>query len=125
MLWRLGVLPRGAQEDAVLIQAMEQALTDSAYPVDRFFFDWRGGDLRIEATDYAAPAFDAFRHAIAAYVPNEPLDHAYWADTEPCGMLIDEVEAIWAPIAEHDDWARFEAKVASIRAMGDALRVAN
>ena len=29
-------------------------------------------------------------------------------------MLIDEVEAIWAPIAEHDDWSAFDAKLARI-----------
>ena len=36
-------------------------------------------------------------------------------------MLIDEVEAIWAPIAANDDWSLFDAKIASIRAMGAAL----
>jgi hypothetical protein len=36
-------------------------------------------------------------------------------------MLIDEVEAIWAPIAAADDWSALHAKVAAIRAMGAAL----
>ncbi len=36
-------------------------------------------------------------------------------------MLIDEVEAIWASIAQSDDWAPLEAKVAAIRRMGEAL----
>ena len=36
-------------------------------------------------------------------------------------MLIDEVEAIWSAIAEHDDWAPFEAKIAAVRRMGDAM----
>ena len=36
-------------------------------------------------------------------------------------MLIDEVEAIWAAIAEHDDWAPLAAKIAAVRAMGAAL----
>jgi hypothetical protein len=35
-------------------------------------------------------------------------------------MHIDEVEAIWAAIAERDDWEPLYAKVAAIRAMGDA-----
>jgi hypothetical protein len=35
-------------------------------------------------------------------------------------MLIDEVEALWAPIAEHDDWAPLNAKIAAIRRMGEA-----
>lgn len=125
MLWRLGVVPRGAEEDVALVQAMEQGLTGSKHAIDRFFFDWSGGDLRVEAPEYAAPSFDTFRDAIAPYVPTKPLDHLYWSGSAPCGMLIDEVEAIWLPITEHDDWTRFETKVASIRAMGDALRVAN
>ena len=37
-------------------------------------------------------------------------------------MHIEEVEAIWAPIARDDDWGAFEAKVAAVRRMGDALR---
>jgi len=36
-------------------------------------------------------------------------------------MLIDEVVAIWAPIAEADDWSRFHAKIAAVRRMGEAL----
>lgn len=36
-------------------------------------------------------------------------------------MLIDEVEAIWAPIAERDDWTLLHDKVARVRAMGRAL----
>ena len=39
-------------------------------------------------------------------------------------MLIDEVEAIWARIAEADDWSLFEAKIAAVRRLGDAMRKA-
>ena len=35
-------------------------------------------------------------------------------------MLIDEVEEIWAAIADHDDWAPFNAKISAIRRMGEA-----
>jgi len=38
-------------------------------------------------------------------------------------MLIDEVEAIWAAIAERDDWSMFEAKIVAIRRFGDAMKV--
>ena len=31
-----------------------------------------------------------------------------------------EVEAVWAPIAEADDWSAFEAKVARVRLQGEA-----
>ena len=39
-------------------------------------------------------------------------------------MLIDEVEALWAPIAERDDWSVYEAKLARIAEMADAYGTA-
>jgi hypothetical protein len=36
-------------------------------------------------------------------------------------MHIEEVEAIWSAIAEHDDWGPLEAKVAAVRRMGEAM----
>ncbi len=38
-------------------------------------------------------------------------------------MLIDEVEALWAPIAEADNWSLFEAKLTQLAEMRDALRL--
>jgi hypothetical protein len=36
-------------------------------------------------------------------------------------MLIEEVEALWAAIAERDDWSLFEAKLTQLEEMRDAL----
>jgi hypothetical protein len=36
-------------------------------------------------------------------------------------MHIAEVEAIWAPIAEADDWTFLENKVRQIRQLGEAM----
>ena len=41
--------------------------------------------------------------------PHHNLDHPYFARERPRSMLIDEMEATWAPIAERDDWSLFEA----------------
>ena len=38
-------------------------------------------------------------------------------------MLINEVEAIWKPIADDDDWAAFEGKLADIAEMRAAYAV--
>jgi hypothetical protein len=35
-------------------------------------------------------------------------------------MLIDEVEAIWKPIADSDDWSVFHAKLEAIDQMREA-----
>ncbi|MEO0833171.1 MAG: selenoprotein O, partial [Pseudomonadota bacterium] len=47
--------------------------------------------------------------------------HAYFNRSTPVTLLIDEVEALWAPIADNDDWTAFEKKIADIRLMGEAL----
>lgn len=119
---RLGVRSRGVQQDFALIEAMEKALRGSGAALDRFWFDWRGGSLRRESALYDGPDFADFRQLVAGFEAAVSLDHNYWSDDAPCGMLIDEVEAIWAPIAEHDDWSALYAKVDAIRRMGEAYR---
>ena len=121
ILWRLGVVSRGFEADFALVQAIERALSGSGVEIDSFFFDWRGGRLRRENTNYAHEAFAAFREAIAGYEPAAPLSHPYWSDPAPCAMHIEEVEAIWEPIATRDDWSLRYAKVEAIRRMGAAL----
>jgi len=37
--------------------------------------------------------------------------------------VIEEVEALWAPIAERDDWTLFEAKLAEIDSLKQALGI--
>ena len=116
LLWRLGVEPRGTQADRELVRAWERALHSTAAPLDRTFFDAFGGVL---PASYGEP-WAEMRAALAGYKPRKDRSGAYWAG-EPCSMLIDEVEAIWARIAEADDWSALHAKVAAIRAMGAAL----
>ena len=122
ILARLGVVSRDEEEDFALLGAMETALTETDTPIDRFFFDWRGGRLRAGTDAYADPRFDAFREIAAGFTPATTPDHPYWSDPAPCGMDIAEVEALWAPIAERDDWAPLQAKILTIRRMGQAMR---
>ncbi|MBX9859417.1 MAG: YdiU family protein [Sphingomonas sp.] len=115
MLWRLGVIPRGTSDVAV-IEAIERGLRASAAPLAEFFHASFGGRI----PDALGDAFAEARAALAEYRPRKPRDEAFWSGPA-CAMLIDDVEAIWAAIAEADDWAPFEAKVAAIRQMGAAL----
>ncbi|WP_010183884.1 protein adenylyltransferase SelO [Sphingomonas sp. PAMC 26605] len=115
ILWRLGVVPRDATRDRALVQAIERGLRTSGMAIDRFYFDAFGGITPDGA------AFDELRAALEPYAQRKTRDHAYWHG-EPCAMLIDEVEAIWAAIDQRDDWAPFDAKIAQIRTMGEALR---
>ncbi|MET0307720.1 MAG: protein adenylyltransferase SelO family protein [Sphingomonas sp.] len=118
ILWRLGVGPRNPEQDRALAQAVEQTLAATDTPIDRFYFDAFGGKL---PDNYGEP-FAALRVLLAPYSPRKSRNHPYWSDSDPCAMLIDEVEAIWARIAGQDDWSALYAKVAAIRRMGEALQ---
>ncbi len=107
--WRLGIAPRDEEANARLVAASEKALRETGMAPDAFFFAHRGGR---EAQGELAEALHGFQ-AVAS-------DHPYWRDDTPQSMLIEEVEAIWSAIAEHDDWQPLEHKVAALRRMGEA-----
>jgi len=119
VLARLGVAPLDADGDRALAKAILTALASKAVEIDRFFFDWRGGRI---------PNDPRYNKAVFRELPQllngreRPPGHDYWSDSQPCCLHIEEVEAIWAPIAQHDDWSAFEAKVAAIRRLGEAMR---
>ena len=116
ILWRLGLTPRDPAIDRAFVQTIEPVLRGTETSIDQFFFDGFGGAL----PDRYGEPWNEVRAALAGYSPRADRSHPYWAG-EPCSMLIDEVEAIWAAIAEQDDWAPFHAKIAAIREMGAAL----
>jgi uncharacterized protein YdiU (UPF0061 family) len=118
LLARLGVLRSDEAKDRALASATLKALRSKAVGIDRFFFDWRGGRVP-KAGLYQDEAFQDLRSALEGR--QRPLAHAYWSDPKPCSMLIDEVEAIWAAIADRDDWAPFNMKIEAIRRLGDAM----
>jgi uncharacterized protein YdiU (UPF0061 family) len=116
MLSRLGVTRGG--NDREVAGALIRALGTRAQPIDRIFFDWRGGQDP-GAERYPA---DQFRQLATLLEGRErPKSHPYWSDDEPCSMHIEEVEAIWSAIAERDDWQPFNNKVNAIRRMGEAM----
>jgi uncharacterized protein YdiU (UPF0061 family) len=116
MLRRLGVQP---SEDGPLIAgALVRALATRARPIDRIFFDWRGGR---DPGPELYPG-DEFRKLASLLDGRQsPVSHPYWSDPEPCSMHIDEVEVIWSAIAERDDWQPFHNKVKAVRRMGEAM----
>ena len=124
MLMRLGVRAMGDARDVALVEALVAGLQATQMPLDRFWFDWRGGARRgtseADAT-YALPAFAPFVAQVAAYAPSVSTGHPYWSDPAPCGLPIAEVEALWAPIAERDDWEPLNAKLAAIARLGAAM----
>ena len=128
LLARLGVKLKGDKDDDALLTLINNFMLREKLGYERFFFDWYGGGASAaragqspDAKHYEADA--ELSAALKSYEPLRPdtLNHPYFRGDAPCTMLIDEVEALWAHIAERDDWAPLNAKITAIRHMADAL----
>jgi hypothetical protein len=122
---RLGVMPRGPGDDAGLVQAAFHAFGEGGERLrwEPFFFDWFCGEegraLSGPRGDlYEEAGFADFRRRLAGYAPERPerLADPYFARPEPEELLYEQIEALWAPIAQDDDWSAFHAKLAGIEA---------
>ncbi len=129
---RLGLVRSGGGDFTFVVDLL-QWMTASGVPFERFFFDWfcgRASAHRAEASPfsrlYAAPEFSSLMAQLTSFEPLHPLrlGKAYF-NGDPCTMLIDEVEAIWAAIAERDDWSALSAKLVAIATMREGLALAN
>ena len=132
MLRRLGLSARDEDSNNAFVTALFGFLSASKAPYEQFFFDWRGGSLSAEraargpsADFYATDAFRPLADLLETFGPSDDvnLDHPYFAREKPRTMLIDEMEAIWAPIAERDDWALFHQTLSEIAEMRAAYGI--
>ncbi len=125
---RLGVERTGA-DDFEFVGDLLQWMAASGAPYEQVFYDWFCGQASEKRADkspaaefYMQEKFSGIHNRLAAMTPvrSERLAHPYFEKTAPCTMLIDEVEAIWADIAENNDWAPLEAKIKTISDMREA-----
>jgi uncharacterized protein YdiU (UPF0061 family) len=132
---RLGLVERSphvvvdtATEDDLLL-AVFNFLGASQVGFEQFFFDWYGGLASrdramksVEAAKYAGLEFDKLMIVLSEWpaVPEAAarLKDDYFKRERPTTLLIDEIEAIWEPIARTDDWSKFDAKIEDLRMMG-------
>ena len=124
-LARLGVQTLGEAADQRLLDTTLALLREGGEALrwEPLFFDWFGGFASsaralqgARGKLYQGEAFDAFRFALFEHAPDRPerLEAPMFAAGEPEGMLIDEVEAIWAAIDTGDDWAPLQDKLARL-----------
>ena len=125
LLNRLGLARGEAAAEVAFANALFRAIAEGGDRLrwEPLFFDWFCGDearaLGSPRGDiYAGEAFAEFRSLLAGFQAERPerLADPYFAGAEPQELLYDEIEAIWAPIAERDDWSAFQAKLAGIEA---------
>ncbi|MFZ2028938.1 MAG: YdiU family protein [Vitreimonas sp.] len=134
MFARLKLQPGDAEDDLGFLQTVFNWLTESQAGFEQFFHDWIGGEASAtraaqspQSALYNHEGFAVVRQGfekrtrsdLGALLSTPPLQRA-----TPVSMVIDEVERIWAAIAERDDWSPFETKLADIREMRDTLGLA-
>lgn len=126
---RLGLVSAGEQTDLELVEALMRFMGSSQAPYEQVLFDWYGGMASAEraaknpnADFYTHDDFAQLKKMLSGYAPHPDLQlaHPYFARPKPRTMLIDELEAIWAPIAENDDWQAFEDALTDIALMQEA-----
>jgi serine/tyrosine/threonine adenylyltransferase len=115
-LWRLGLKPLDHEQNRDLIAAAECAMIHGQVPIDTFFHRFRA-----DAMPNNAPEVAEFlkRAKVFERTPNAAPE--YWENTSVESMHIDEVEAIWAAIADGDNWRPLFDKIAEIRRLSRAI----
>lgn len=126
ILDRLALKSEGDTADGEFVAKLFEVLYETKAPYEQLFFDWRGGRLSEaraaespSAAIYASDAFAPLRGMLTSREPTAAhnLDHPYFARETPRTMLIDEMEALWAPIAEQDEWSSFNTALNEIEEM--------
>lgn len=133
MFARLDLVEGDFDADMQFLQRVFDWLTETQAGWDQFFHDWHGGGASAaraaqspQAERYAAPDFADVRDGLfkrTAPGSGEALALAYFQRATPHTLLIDDVEALWAPIAERDDWGAFETKLSQIAELKAALDI--
>ena len=122
MQWRLGVVfdEEDPARDAALARDIFGAAKQSQCGFDQMFHDLYGGKARVDG--YDDDCWRPVLEALQAAKPRNPaaLDHPHFQSAKAVSMTIDEVEAIWAPIAVSDDWSLLSDKIAAIHQMRHA-----
>lgn len=124
-LRRLNLKSKGVEEDSQLLTSFFNFLESSKALYEQTFFDFFGGrdSMRWQNSPqkdlYRGEVFETFHKAFQNFeVENRALStHEYFKNPKPCTLLIDEIEALWKPIEDHNNWLPFEEKIKQIRAL--------
>ena len=128
---RLGVRSGDVGAEQALVSAAFRALAAGGAELrwEPFFHDWFGGEASAEralqgprGALYRTAPFTAFHDLVRDFEPDRPerLASPVFARSEPEELLIDEIEGLWAAIADRDDWEPFNAKLARLEATRQA-----
>lgn len=113
------------RDDLLFLQDFYGWMTESGAGWAQTFFDWFGGEASLDraaaspqAPLYETDAFAKVRTAITARASVRPerLEKDYFQNAAPVDLVVETVEALWASIADQDDWGPLETHLDHIEA---------
>lgn len=124
---KLNLVSHGHEKDDELIQLFYQTLLESRLRFEDCFFDFFGGFARQgwkKSSRCQGPREQTMGSRTTDFLNRlkdfQPLDaqrlkHPYFQRQGPERLLIQDMEAVWTPIALSDDWSFFEQKIQNIQ----------
>ena len=113
---RLAIAPKDEETDVAFIMQSFKFLEKSQCSWPQFWQDWQSGAGRQKAAKagpnkefYTGEDFADWLTALGRF---DPAGEPPQTDI-PASLLYDEIGELWQPIAEHDDWSMFNAKLDS------------
>jgi len=113
---RLAIAPKDPEKDLDFILQTFRYLENSQCSWPQFWHDWQSGAGQLmrakkspNAGFYTGENFADWLTALGQY---QAAGTASETDN-PASLLYDEIGALWAPIAAHDDWSLFKTKLES------------
>lgn len=113
-LMRLNLKSRGADHDNEMTFQFFQMLETTRWPFEQTFFEFYRGRKQKPVPRPESKIFYDLWDQYEAANPAKAQD-PYFDRSSPVTMLIDELEALWAPIDKFDEWSAYEKKLAEIR----------
>ncbi|MGZ3749583.1 MAG: protein adenylyltransferase SelO family protein, partial [Pseudobdellovibrionaceae bacterium] len=122
-LMRLNLKSKGMEKDLALLSTFFKFLEGSPALFEQSFFDFYGGaqSTKIQSSPqnkyYRGEDFENFMVELKTFETENPSksQHPYFKNEKPCTLLIEEIEELWKPIAEKDDWTGFQQKIKTIQ----------
>jgi uncharacterized protein YdiU (UPF0061 family) len=114
-----------AELNISLVSQLFQFMSVTKVLFEQTLFDLHSGvnETRLQnspqSAHYQSEHFKALKETLDCFevADDEIQRHDYFTHLRPCSLLIDELEAIWAPIAAADDWSLFDNKLQQIRSI--------
>lgn len=130
-LRRLNLTAQDPVTDQELMNQYFQWMHTTQAPFEQVFFDLHSGvnEERLKKSPlhdlYTSENFKPLEELLRAHeIQDLKLsEHSYFKQITPCTLLIDEIENLWAPIAQNDNWSIFSQKIDQIRSFRGIYRL--